>query len=251
MKCNNATAFLGSKRSATACNCVSPNLVWNPASAACICANSTQIIVASGSTYTCRDCLGRYTLAPNGLTTCSCLGTGLVFTPSSAGGACACPAGNILLSNFSCFRCPNTTSTVSTTYECRCNNANSIWNTYLLRCQVCGGAEIPNSISGGGSFLTCRCRTGFIWDVVTQSCITTCTANNSTCLACNYYTETTGEAFALNSSNSRTLTGSSTVQQALNFAYTNFGTLRNFQCGCISGQIWDPIRLRCFDINLV
>jgi hypothetical protein len=98
--------------------------------------------------------------------------------------------------------------------------------------------------------LACKCKSGYVWDVMTLTCITDCTSNSAACMSCNF-PEASGSAIALNSATAKQLTGSKTVLAAVKLSYTNYAAISSYQCPCVTGFSWDSVRLRCFDSNLV
>ncbi len=180
--CNNATAFTKAKIGPQQCSCLSTALVWSSISGTCLCSDSNQIIIGSGTTAKCSACVGQYTTIPKTATTCSCAGTDLVFVPSkTTAGACACKASQILTPIFSCQACPTTTA-ITTPYECTCAK-NFYWDGFTLSCKAC--SSVANANPSGGNIFACSCKSGFIWDVMTLTCIAKCTAGDSTCMSCN------------------------------------------------------------------
>ena len=139
-----------------------------------------MIVAGSGSAASCSLCTGQYVSTIINITTCSCLGTGLVFSSSPAL-ACRCPAGKIIKADFTCMACP-TGATVNTPFECRCPTG-SVWNNLGNICQRCG-SEIANSVAAGSTSMACNCTTGFVWDVMTYQCLAACSANDNTCMRC-------------------------------------------------------------------
>lgn len=213
----------------------------------CNCGNVDQIIVGTGNSAFCSACSGQYSISPDSTTTCSCLGTGLVFTTSkTTAGACACPKNNILLYNFACFACP-TTTTPSTPYECPCPSG-SIWNNYLSTCQAC--SSISNAKTG--TSLACNCTTGYIWDVISLTCIANTACTGASCMNCAFsgLLMAVGTA-ATTVSSVKTLTGGSSVEKLVNLTYTNYNSIKGYKCACLPGYIWDTIRMRCFDNRLI
>ena len=248
VNCSNSALFIQSKVSSGVCKCVSSKLLWDSVAGMCNCGNVNQIIVGTGSSAFCSTCSGQYSISPNSTTTCSCLGTGLVFTASrTAAGSCACPKYSILLYNFVCFACPSSTTTPSTPYECPCPTG-SIWNNYLLTCQAC--TAIPNAKTGTN--LACNCSTGYIWDMISLTCISNTACTGPSCMNCAF----SGLLMAVGSAATtvtsvKTLTGGSSIEKLINLTYTNYNSIKGYQCACLPGSAWDTVRMRCFDTALI
>jgi hypothetical protein len=243
--CPQAGYVTGTSADHTSCACMG-RLVWLSATSTCGCSNNSQAIVGSGATLQCVVCSS---LQYGGATTtsatvCSCLGTGLTFNSSNVG-SCSCPTTSILLPSFTCLACP-AGATPLTVYECLCP-PNSIWSYDKTNCAQCGTADVPNSLSTGGTNLACLCNVGYTWDVMTQSCIlsTTCATVTASCMKCS-----SGTASSLNSTAARNLFEGSTVQNLLNGTFTNYNQIKGFQCKCNTGFSWDSLRLRCYTTGL-
>jgi len=224
----------------TACVCVG-RLIWNSAANTCGCSNAqTMVIIGNASTTQCVTCSAiQFGRNVANSTSCNCLGTGLVFNPLN--GTCACPAGSIILPNFTCAACP-ANSPVYTTYECLCPQG-SIWTTANV-CLECGSSAIPNSVPLLGTNFACVCATGFIWDVMTLSCISSTSCNTATanCMRC----PGGATARALSTTSVRNLAGGAAVQILQNGTFTNYNQIRNFMCPCSTGFMWDALRLGCY-----
>lgn len=184
-----------------------------------------------------------YTSSAINKTTCSCLGTGLIF---SSNGGCSCPSSSILLPNFTCLSCP-TGSTPLTSYECLCI-LGSVWIYSSRTCRRCGTTDIPNSLPFGGSRMACQCSSNYTWDVMTQTCIISsiCLTPSPSCMNCGAGLNAT----ILTPSSARNLSQGATIQQMLNGTFTNYNILSAYQCPCAANSTWDALRLRCFNFNL-
>ena len=203
-----------------------------------------MIVVGTGSSASCSLCIGQYVSKIINITTCSCLGAGLVFSSTPAL-ACRCPAGNIIKPDFTCMPCP-TGATVNTPFECRCA-AGSIWNNLISACQRCG-TDIPNSAAAGSTSMACNCTNGNIWDVMTLRCVASCSANDNTCMRCGELPDSTGsDAVSVDNTKVNNPTGSNTIRTANNVAFTNYARISSFMCPCDIGYKWDTGRLRCLD----
>jgi hypothetical protein len=117
----------------------------------------------------------------------------------------------------------------------------------------CGPTVIPNSKTTFVNYLVCQCNTGYVWDVMTQTCITPCnvTASGTACMNCNIpYSVGNATAFnptLSNSTNNFTLTGSNIVRPLINVTSTNYASIKDYICPCALGYRWDSTRLRCFN----
>lgn len=85
-----------------------------------------------------------------------------------------------------------------------------------------------------------------------QTCVTTCTANDKTCLKCdNIYPDITGPAAALVTTTAKNLTDWAIVKTAIDTTYTDYSVIKGFQCVCAPGEVWDFVRMRCFNSLLI
>lgn len=136
-------------------------------------------------------------------------------------------------------------------FECRCSS-DSFWNDNQFACAKC---TTDTNAKSAGNALTCICKTGYIWDVISNSCIPPCTAGDSTCLDCTALANTDGEAAVLSSTlanNTRAaFDGSDIILKLVNITTTNYGKISKNQCQCVEGFIWDVSRMKCLSLNLL
>lgn len=136
-------------------------------------------------------------------------------------------------------------------FECKCAS-DSFWNDNLFICVKC--SSDPNSKSAGNA-LSCICKTGYIWDVISNSCISPCAAGDMTCLDCTAVINTDGSAAVLASTlanNTRAaFDGSDAILKLVNITTTNYGKISKNQCQCLEGFIWDGSRMKCLSQNLL
>ena len=85
--------------------------------------------------------------------------------------------------------------------------------------------------------LTCICKTGYIWDVISNSCISPCAVGDRTCLDCTAVINTDGSAAVLASTlanNTRAaFDGSDAILKLVNITTTNYGKISKNQCQCL------------------
>jgi hypothetical protein len=190
--CSNASIYLGAKNATSGrCNCLSPNLVWDPSVGLCTCSNPLQVIAGNGANAACFFCRGPYVATVANYYGCNCIGSGMAYTATLSTMTCRCPAFNFIAPNMTCLRCPTGTTSLLTDFECRCATG-SIWNNLLNICQRCGAGGIADSTATRATALACGCTGGKVWDVMTNTCINVCSPAAASCMACGGLPGTTG-----------------------------------------------------------
>jgi hypothetical protein len=151
-----------------------------------------------------------------------------------------------MLPSFTCLACP-TGSSPLTHYECQCP-INSVWHYANKTCVQCTSSAFTNSLPSGGTNFACLCSTGYMWDVMTQTCIlsSTCSTASTSCMKC-----PSGTASTLNKASAHNLTEGVVVQNLLNGTFTNYNLIKGYQCSCSAGYSWDSYRLRCYTTGLL
>jgi hypothetical protein len=119
-------------------------------------------------------------------TNTSCLCT-LPNVWNVAGQTCACSSLQITLYNKTCVTCAALSQFATEQldpFNCKCANKNLFWDNIKLTCVDC--TKLQNGLSKSTE-LTCNCAKGYIFDVLTNTCILPCNQagiNIQKCLNC-------------------------------------------------------------------
>jgi hypothetical protein len=113
--------------------------------------------------------------------------------------------------NFTCSICPTLVTLNNFTCSCSTSSSpNSIWNDLTETCVACGSTVLNSVIGDYG--VACQCVTGYIWDVMTNTCIFNCTSIGCTIHCGNIFNVLIGsKAVAVSSVLVRNLAGGSTI----------------------------------------
>jgi len=219
--CNSAVYSTG-KSTPNTCACSSP-MAWNSTLKSCSC-GANLILQVSGSTYSC---------------------VSNIVTNVTTNNPVTCAAGSIILPENKCLTC-SSGSTISK-YTCACSTLASpwsIWDDINKRCAACGTTAVPNSMAGYYG-VACRCVGGYIWDVMTNTCIR---LSSTYTMTCSSIPDVLANSASLPVSQVavRNLAGGSDIQTLYSYAGTNYFSISSNACPCSSGFSWDSYRLRCF-----
>jgi len=244
----NATVYAAGPATTTTCACLSPSLTWNTTSGTCGC-SVVSIIYAQGTNYSCVLCNSAvYAVNRLNITTCNCIDTTFSWTGTN----CSCPAGSIIGANFKCLVCP--TGVIINNLICNCSTAASpysIWNDITKTCVACGTSAVPNSVAGFFG-VACQCVAGYIWDVMTNTCIVSCPSTGCT-ITCNKisYTSLTLAALPVTSVTVRNIvaSASATIQAFYLAAGSDYSSINSMACPCSSGMYWNSITMRCYSLS--
>jgi len=151
-----------------------PLLSWNSDLGVCSCPTTDKIISVTDGVISCISC-DALVYANSKLTYASCNCTSKVMKWN--GNTCSCPNFNIVNSDLTCSVC--TTQVMPDNFTCICNvSINSFWNDIKKKCETCGTSTYRYSITSTvQNNVGCSCSTGYIWDVMTNGCIKTCSPN--------------------------------------------------------------------------
>ena len=262
INCNNAASYLKNRKSDTECNCVSPALKWDATKGVCSCPDS-KVPYGKTSSLKCTTCSGPNvvgTLLETDPSKCTCPTELFTYSISNAGvPSCTCTDKNSIVSFAQeCVTCAAAVAAGGigsplTGHECKCA-ITFFWSWTDNACKKC--ADDLNAKTTGGNNVACVCKTGFVWDVITQACIEPCAANDGTCLACAGLTNSDGKDSVLASTKSAStriaVAGADSIKALLtNSAVpTNFAKLSVYQCGCADKFLWDPVHFKCVSATL-
>jgi hypothetical protein len=146
--------------------------------------------------------------------------------------------------------CP--TLTTLSNFTCSCSttsSANSIWNDITQTCVTCGSTAVPNSIAGYYG-VACACATGYIWDVMTNACISKCPSAGCTMNCASIPNVANTTPVLASSITARNLPGGASMKNFYLTAGSNHASISSTACQCISGFSWDSLRLRCYNSNI-
>lgn len=236
---------------------------WNATLGICNCTDN-KVPYGKGAAIKCAACKGGNiigTLNEIDVNKCACPSTDFNFTISAAGvPSCICGLKNSIVTLAQeCKECTAViaeggTGILATAHECKCAPT-FYWAWKTNECLKCSADA--NAKTTGGNNVACVCVTGYVWDVITQSCVEACAANDYTCLACADIPNTDGTdavlASSLPASSRIAVAGADTIKALLsNTAIpTNYPKLLSrFQCGCNENFLWDPVHLQCVSSTL-
>lgn len=262
INCNNSASFLKNRKNEKECNCVSSSLKWDATKGVCTCPDS-KVPYGKASSLKCATCKGPNvvgTLLESDPSKCTCPTELFTYSISTAGvPSCTCIAKNSIVTFAQeCLVCPAVVAegglgVIATAHECKCTNT-FYWSWGENICKKC--SEDLNAKTTGGNNVACVCKTGFVWDVVTQACIEPCAAKDATCLACSGLANSDGADAVLASTKAAStrinVAGADAIKALLvNSAVpTNFAFLSTYQCGCAENFLWDPVHFKCVSNTL-
>ncbi len=176
----------------------------------------------------------------------------MIFSITTSGvPSCSCPEKNsiITLSSPACTVCDS--GSILSTFECRCGTG-FFWSYSQVTCKSC--SDDTNAQRTGGSRLHCACKANYIWDVVSQTCIEPCAANDYSCFSCSSDSNSDGSNAAFATSfptlSRGIFEGGQSIKMILSVVGTNYAQLSKYQCVCSEGYLWDSLRLRCISALL-
>lgn len=83
-----------------------------------------------------------------------------------------------------------------------------IWDNIKKTCVTCGTSAISKSTTQTFGGIACGCIAGYLWDIMTNTCIRTCTLASINCMNCNKIPNVnTKTSIVGNSKNYRNLKG--------------------------------------------
>jgi hypothetical protein len=204
-----------------------------------------QVIATTYKCITCNPLV--YSSTKDTEAACVCDNPDMVWNNTL--GSCFCAYGSILLSDLTCFACPNSLAPLDK-YHCNCAKG-SIWNNIVNDCIACD--TIVNSTNTSVNALVCGCKTGSYWNAMTLSCTlatATCTNTkaNVTCMNCGTILNTANTNSAAKTSTTPVivLKTATTIPTLLGGTNTIYAKLTVFICNCASGFKWEAKLLRCY-----
>lgn len=238
--CKSISNSANSTANSTACKCA-PTFTWLSNST---CGCPPDAVIIAGKCFICNSSVGATGVASS--TTCACSNS-IVNTWNAFTLSCNCGTTSIKKPDGSCALCSSlsaNTNGIVDSYNCKCTGT-FFWDNIQMKCISC--SNIANGLSKAND-LTCNCKSGFFFDIFTNTCKSKCSltgANLINCLNCDTIPLSSKTKATLDTSRNITALDPAIISAQYTNILKNITNIAIYQCNCDPPSNWDNIRKRC------